>query len=249
LIEGAADFVMPSDQKFSMRPLYLQVRDLVLERITGGTWKPGAMLPAEVDLARELGISSGTVRKALDALEAERVVSRRQGKGTFVNESTAQALLWRYDNIRGKDGQRIAGVLSTSELSSGPASEVEQQRLQLASGERIVRIRRMHVNGGRPYMYEEVSLPERHFPGVAGRTEVPQRIADLAQEFGVVLGRGVESVSAGLAGAAVASSLSIAQGTPVLELDRVVFAIDGRAVEWRVATCHLREERYVTEFD
>src|SRR5213594_2752273 len=145
---------MPSDQKFSMRPLYLQVRDLVLERITGGTWKPGTMLPAEVDLARELGISSGTVRKALDALEAERVVSRRQGKGTFVNESTAQALVWRYDNICGKDGQRIVDVLSTSDVSSGSASEVERQRLQLADGERIVRIRRVHTNGGRPYMYE-----------------------------------------------------------------------------------------------
>jgi len=84
-----------------MRPLYLQVRDLVLERITGGTWKPGAMLPAEVDLARELGISSGTVRKALDALEAEHVVSRRQGKGTFVNDSKALALAWRYENVLG----------------------------------------------------------------------------------------------------------------------------------------------------
>src|SRR3979490_1967836 len=99
---------MVSDQKFSMRPLYLQVRDLVLERITSGTWKAGAMLPAEVDLARELGISSGTVRKALDALEAEHVVSRRQGKGTFVNDSTAQALAGRYDNLRSKNGQRIA---------------------------------------------------------------------------------------------------------------------------------------------
>ena len=109
---------MSSDQKFSMRPLYLQVRDLVLERITSGVWKPGAMLPAEVDLARELGVSSGTARKALDALEAERVVSRRQGRGTFVNDSTAQELAWRYDNIRGKDGRRIVGAPSTSELRS-----------------------------------------------------------------------------------------------------------------------------------
>jgi GntR family transcriptional regulator len=240
---------MPSEQKFEMRPLYLQVRDLVLERITGGTWKPGGMLPAEVDLARELGVSSGTVRKALDALEAEHVVSRRQGKGTFVNDSTAKELAWRYDNIRGKDGKRIVGVPSASEMSSGPASEVEQERLRLAQGERTVRIRRVLLNGGRPYMHEQVSMPERHFPGLAERRQVPERIADLAQEFGLVLGRGVESVSAGAAGAAVASSLAIAQGTPIIELDRVVFAIDGRAVEWRVAICHLREERYVTEFD
>ena len=240
---------MASDRKFLMRPLYLQVRDLVLERITSGTWKPGTMLPAEVDLARELGISSGTVRKALDALEAEHVVSRRQGKGTFVNDSTMQTLAWRYDNFRGRDGKRITGSTGTSKMTPGPASEGERRRLSLADGELVVRIHRVHRNGDRPYMYEEVSLPERHFPGLAQRTRVPQRIADLAQEFGLVLGRGVETVSAGAASAAVADSLSIARGAPVLELDRVVFAIDGRPVEWRRATCHLCEERYVVELD
>lgn len=240
---------MSSDLKFSMRPLYLQVRDLILERITSGTWKPGGMLPAEVDLARELGISSGTVRKALDALEAEHVITRRQGKGTFVNDSTTLALASRYDNLHGKDGKRIAGTASTGKMSSGPASDAERQRLRVADGERVVRFRRVHKNGDRPYMVEEVALPERHFPGLAESTLVPQRIADLAQEFGLVLGRGVETVSARAAGAAAAESLAIARGTPVLTLDRVVFAIDGRPVEWRVATCHLGDESYVTEFD
>ncbi|MGE0853272.1 MAG: GntR family transcriptional regulator [Hyphomicrobiaceae bacterium] len=240
---------MIGDQKFSMRPLYLQVRDFVLERITNGTWKPGAMLPAEVDLARELGISSGTVRKALDALEAEHVVSRRQGKGTFVNDSSVQELVWRYDNLRDGNGQRIAGVLGAAEASVGPASEMEQERLQLAADSRVVRIRRVHVNADHTYMHEEVALPERYFPGLAERTEMPQRIADLAQEFGLVLGRGLEHVSVATAGPEIAGSLGIAEGTPVLKLDRLVCAIDGPPVEWRVATCHLVDERYVIEFD
>jgi GntR family transcriptional regulator len=240
---------MPSDQKFSMRPLYLQVRDLVLERITSGTWKPGAMLPAEVDLARELGISSGTVRKALDALEAEHVVSRRQGKGTFVNDSKTQTLAWRYDNLRSADGKQIAGTTSKAEVSSGTATEVERQRLQLSAEERVVRVRRVCVNNGeRPYMYEEVSLPERYFPGLSESARMPLRIADLAQEFGLVLGRGVEIVSAVAADTAVADNLSVARGAPVLKLDRVVSAIDGRPVEWRVAICHLIDENYITEF-
>jgi GntR family transcriptional regulator len=98
-------------------------------------------------------------------------------------------------------------------------------------------------------MYEEVSLPERHFAGLMGRAEAPMRIADLSQEFGLVLGRGIETLSAKAASATVADSLGIAKGTPVLELDRLVFAIDGRPVEWRVASCHLVDERYVTEFD
>jgi GntR family transcriptional regulator len=240
---------MVGDQKFSMRPLYMQVRDLVLERITSGTWKPGAMLPAEVDLARELGISSGTVRKALDALEAERVVSRRQGKGTFVNDSSAQALAGRYDNIRARDGRQVVGLPRGGEVASGPANPAERTRLQLADGEAVVRIKRVQLIGDRPFMYEEVVLPARHFPELGERTQVLQRVADLAQEFGLVLGRGSESVSVAIAGETVAAGLGVAKGTPVLRLDRLVCAIDGRPVEWRIASCHLQDESYVIEFD
>ncbi len=44
--------------KFSVQPLYLQVRNLLAERIASGVWVPGSMLPNEMDLARELGVSS-----------------------------------------------------------------------------------------------------------------------------------------------------------------------------------------------
>jgi GntR family transcriptional regulator len=49
----------------SRRALYLQVRDLLTDRIAQGTWKAGCHIPNEMDLAREVGVSTGTVRKAL----------------------------------------------------------------------------------------------------------------------------------------------------------------------------------------
>lgn len=240
---------MAVPQRFTIRPLYLQVRDLLLERITQAVWKPGTALPSETDLAKELGVSSGTVRKALDTLEGELVVSRLQGKGTFVNDSRAQALAWRYDNIRDRDNQGILGDVAATESSIAPADATEQQRLRLSDGDLVVRIRRVHLKADRPYIYEEISLPERLFPDLATRAGFAQRIPDLAQQFGLVLGRGVEDVSATVADEAIAGKLSIAAGTPLLKLDRVVFAIDGNAVEWRVALCHFKDERYLTRFD
>ena len=65
-------------------PLYVEVRDTVLGRISTGAWKPGEMLPSESAIGQELGVSQGTVRKALDDLAAQNLVVRRQGKGTFV---------------------------------------------------------------------------------------------------------------------------------------------------------------------
>lgn len=66
---GATCGAHVAQQRFATRPLYLQVRDFLAERIARGEWKPGAAIPNEGDLAREFGISTGTIRKALDLLE------------------------------------------------------------------------------------------------------------------------------------------------------------------------------------
>jgi GntR family transcriptional regulator len=54
---------------FKNRALYLQVRDALSQRIASGEWMPGFALPNEGDLAREVGVSSGTMRKALELME------------------------------------------------------------------------------------------------------------------------------------------------------------------------------------
>jgi GntR family transcriptional regulator len=53
---------------FLNRPLYLQVRDVLAERIVSGDLLPGSAIPSETDLAREIGVSAGTVRKALQLM-------------------------------------------------------------------------------------------------------------------------------------------------------------------------------------
>ncbi|HSR54974.1 MAG TPA: GntR family transcriptional regulator, partial [Alphaproteobacteria bacterium] len=65
-------------------PLYRQVKELLLQRVVSGYWKPGEILPSEVKLAAEFNVSQGTVRKALEEMAAEHLVVRHQGKGTFV---------------------------------------------------------------------------------------------------------------------------------------------------------------------
>lgn len=66
------------------RPLYLRARDRIVERIRKGEWNVGDRIPSETDLARELRVSPGTMRKALDLMEVEQVVTRQQGVGTTV---------------------------------------------------------------------------------------------------------------------------------------------------------------------
>jgi GntR family transcriptional regulator len=92
-------------------------------------------------------------------------------------------------------------------------------------------------------MYEEVSLPAELFPRLdAGKVHC--RIVALAQQHGLLLGAAQERVSIGAACERAAVALGIAQGAPVVLLDRVVRTIGGQPVEWRIGQCDLASNHY-----
>jgi GntR family transcriptional regulator len=233
--------------RFSTRPLYLQVKDMLVQRIVAGAWKPGAAIPNEIELSRELGISVGTVRKALDEMESERLISRRQGRGTFVIDQTSNECAIRFSNIRDPDGIRIAGEIQSCEVVPASASEAEARMLQLRNGEPVFRLRRVRTHDEHPFMVEESTIPQARFPGLAQESEISPSIVVLAHRYGVLLARAEEKIGAARAEGAFAEALKVAEGTPLLKLDCVVYAIDGRPIEWRVAHCHLRDNYYMTE--
>ncbi len=68
--------------------LYRQIAEQLRALITGGEFKPGSRLPAERDVAKQLGVSRPSVREALIALEVEGWVEVRTGAGVFVLEPT-----------------------------------------------------------------------------------------------------------------------------------------------------------------
>jgi GntR family transcriptional regulator len=74
----------------SFQPLYLQIKALLEKSLEVREWGPGAAIPSEIELAGRFGVSQGTVRKAIDALAADNLVVRRQGKGTFVATHTEE---------------------------------------------------------------------------------------------------------------------------------------------------------------
>jgi GntR family transcriptional regulator len=234
-------------ERFSKKPLYRQLRDALAERIATGSWRPGVAIPNESDLAREFGVSAGTMRKALDMMEAERLLSRRQGRGTFVNDQAADGLALRFNNLRMADGEHLDGQTNTTHVAEHAASDTERLRLQLGPEDRIFHIHRTRLRNDKPFMVEHAAVPAALFRGLDAKTEVPARIPLLAQQYGVLLGHAEERVSVGPAPQPVAEALGIPPGTPVMVLDRIVQSLDSRPVEWRMAWCHLTDEYYRAE--
>lgn len=236
---------MPTTQ-FSHRPIYLQLRDVLAARIATAAWKPGVAIPNEGDLAREFGVSPGTMRKALDLMEHERLVTRRQGRGTFVNDQSSDELALRFINIRTPNGDRLIGEVRSPQITDGVANELECARLCLPTGQRVYRIRRVRLSDDKPFMVEEASVPAALFPGLEQMSEFTHRIVCLAQKCGILLGKAEERISIASASPEVADALCVARGSPVTVLDRVVRAMDGQPVEWRVAWCDLAENYYLS---
>jgi GntR family transcriptional regulator len=238
---------MTTSARFSTKPLYLQLRDALAGRISAGVWKPGCVIPNESDLAREFGVSAGTMRKALDLMEAERLLTRRQGRGTFVNDQASDDLALRFNNLRAANGQHLDGQVKTAQVSEDAANDAERLRLRLGAQDRVYRIHRTRLHKNQPFMVEHAAIPAALFPGLGEKAEVAGRIIVLAQQYGVLLGKAEERVSIGQAAQAVAEALAIAPGTPVMLLDRLALALDGRPVEWRVGWCHLADKYYRAE--
>src|SRR4051794_16194730 len=92
----------------SFQPLYVQIKSLLVKSLERGEWQPGQAIPSEIDLAARFGVSQGTVRKAVDALAADSLLVRRQGKGTFVSTHTDERpATVRFLRIRPDDEREI----------------------------------------------------------------------------------------------------------------------------------------------
>lgn len=240
--------VKTASKAVDQRPLYAQVRDLLIGRISSGAWRPGALIPNEFAIARELGVSQGTIRKALDSLAADRLLTRRQGRGTYVAEHTPADVLFRFFNFFDASGQRIQPNSVYVRLTEGRATSAERKRLALEDGQKAIRISRTRTKDGKPFILETIVLPSRIFPGLAEAAPVPNTLYDHFQSaYGMTVARGTEKLTAVAAGRAEARALGIGEGAPLLKLDRIMYGLQQQPLEWRVSLCRMDGAAYQVE--
>jgi GntR family transcriptional regulator len=228
-------------------PLYQEVADVLAQRISQKNWAPGLLLPSELELSDEMGVSPGTVRRALEQLEAERLVVRQQGRGTFVTEQACSEFAARFNNVRDKNGNPMPFHGKVLEQTRGVANQQEQQRLGLRADEPVLRTRRLCTDASRHYMYEQTCLVLGQFSGLTGEGLGNYSLSALAQQHGIRLASATEQVSACRAPADVARLLGVESDAVVLQLDRIVVGGNGKSVEWRVAYCLLSDNHYLVK--
>ncbi|MCB6177589.1 GntR family transcriptional regulator [Rhodobacter sp. Har01] len=207
----------------------------LLARIRAREWPPGALIPAEEQLALAYGVARATVNRAVQALAEAGVVERRKRAGTRV--ATLPVRKARLDipvirrEVEGR-GQTYAHRLLTQRrevLPAGPAA-----RLGLAPGVPALRLETLHLAEGRPYAYELRWLNPAQLP-----PDLPDFAVLSANEWLVAT---VPFVSGDLvfgaepASRAEAAALDTDPGAPLLVIERTTRGLSGPITFVRL--CH-----------
>lgn len=227
--------------------LYMQIKELLVARIGKGEWLPGSIIPSEINLAQELGVSQGTVRKAITELVESNVLTRKQGRGTFVSTHDPHRALFHFFHIADNQGNKALPDSRVLYCRRKQALRKEAKKLQLAVGSNIIRIERVRNFSGKPTMVETITLPARRFTdlGNDGNLELPNTLYELYEKkYGITIHSADEQLRSIAASKHDASLLNLEFGSPLLEIERVALTLDKMPVELRISRCSTRNHHY-----
>ena len=216
-------------------PYYAQLLDLLRTNIRQGVWQPGDRLPGEHSLCTTYAVSRTVVRQALRELEAEGLIFRRKGKGSFVAEpkiveSLAQKLTGFHQDMRERGHQPVSQVLYQDVI---PAPVKVARHLDIPTEAPVVHLRRLRYVQDEPIVVVSSYLPSSLCPGLEDVDFIEQSLYTyLEQHFGLTIARGRRSIEAVSANAEEARLLQIDIGAPLILLDSVSYAEDNTPIEY-----------------
>jgi GntR family transcriptional regulator len=236
----------------SYQPLYARVKSMITRRIASGEWKPGSLIPNEFQLAAQFKVSQGTVRKALIAIEAERLIVRRQGLGTYVARHTRERALFHFFHIVDLNGERPEPWSEALSQKTVSATRKLAKLLDVEPGTSLHYVTRMRRLKAVPAIFESIYTPTSLMPDL--RLEIGSEMIDemyviYQERYGITIAHASERIGAVIATTEDARVLHIDPGAPLLEITRVARDVSKAAVELRISRCRSDLFRYAAELN
>ena len=233
-------------------PLYRQIKALILQALEAGEWRPGQAIPSEQELASRFNVSQGTVRKAIDEMAADNLLVRKQGKGTYVASHNDPRAMFRFLRLVPMDGNLSHPQSVPLDCWRAKAGQEASRMLGIEPGAPIIIIRRLLRFGTKPVVIDEIYLPGDLFQGL--NLEVLQdwngSLYSLFEtRFGMRMIRAQERIRAVAADRSAGEVLKVAEGTPLLSVERVTYTYGDKPVEWRRGLYSTAEHYYLNELN
>ena len=242
--------VMTGSPTFS--PLYRQIKALLVQALDTGEWRPGTAIPSESELATRFSVSQGTVRKAIDELAADKMLVRRQGKGTFVATHNDPREYFRFLRLVPNNGEVTPAKSVPLECWRAKAGPEPARMLDVPHGAPLIVVRRVLQFNERNVVGDEIYLPEEHFRGLDMdmlKAHEGSLYSLFEVRFGVHMIRAQERVRAVLADREGAALLGVEEGSPLLAVERVSYTYGDRPMEWRRGLYSTVDHSYMNELN
>jgi GntR family transcriptional regulator len=216
-------------------PYYIQLIEILKERVQSGIWAPGDQIPGEQDLCELYSVSRTVVRQALREMELEGAITRRKGKGTFValpkiSEGLVQKLTGFYQDMVERGLKPVTKVLHQN---VEPSSEKVANFLNISLGEQVIDILRLRSVNDEPIQLVTTYIPFEICPALASIDLTNRSLYEfLENEAGVFIAKGKRYIEAVLANEAEATLLGIDRGAPLLMLDSISYADNDKPIEY-----------------
>lgn len=230
-------------------PLYKKIKSQIIQSLIANEWRPGEMIPNEKQLAERFGVAISTIRAAIGELVVSDVLTRIQGKGTFVTHHANKLNAYRFFNLYQSDGVKASFYREIIRIKTQVPNATVAALLKLSDpGENIYKLR-IHISSrNTPIAVSDLIVPARLFPDL-GRSvaiEGDNSLYALFQtHYNINVVRVVERLSAVKASAAVAKGLGLNTAEPVLQVERSTFTFNDQPIEIRTTWVHTKNHHYL----
>jgi GntR family transcriptional regulator len=217
-------------------PRYQQLRDDLVSRIAGGEWAPESAIATEAELSQFYNVSTGTVRKAIDLLVVDGVLTRSQGKGTFVRRPRFDSSLFRFFRFKSRTGESVRPTARVLRREVVKPNEAIRLTLQMKTNEKAIHLSRVRLIEAQPVLSEEIWLPRARFQPLATLPldDFENLLYPLYERLcRQMVASASETLNVEQAGADDASLLDVPVGSPVIVVHRVASDFAGTPFEWR----------------
>ncbi len=212
-------------------PIYLQLREIIRNRIEDGEYLPGTAIPSENSLADTFGINRLTVRNAVEALVNEDILQRVQGKGVFVVGDKYEETLEGYGQFvnTASSGHNDVSVKEQTKMFR-PAGNKYANYFDIEPEDSIFYVKQFTTIAGEPLSTTEIYLPEEVLPEFEAVNSSVFAIKDIFAFYGVQIGSVQQTMEIIEGLPKIRKALSVPDGVALIMMSSDYKDVNGRAI-------------------
>ena len=221
--------------KNSSLPYYLQIKEIIKERIMENIYPVDTLIPSENVLSQEFNVTRATIRSALTELKKQGLIRTEKGKGSVVCHPVIEQSLLRFYSF-GRDFMNSSYNTKTTTISKKEVLSPWDvaSKLELTENDLVFEIIRLRWFNEFPLIIETSYLPIKLFPNLFSNDLEGQSIYDLIEyKYGIKIIKAKEYISPKNAAVDESDYLGIEEGAPVFFTERITVSSTQKPIELR----------------